>query len=122
MISKNERKNEMKNIGIYKGYKCYVCSDREYNEGTIRPDIIYIIEGTMVRNGLIIGHYDGNTVRDVYDCVPYKVRHEPGPQVKISEGRKKDDENAVKNDAVELPQIDFKDYSKVVDEFFKNLT
>ena len=47
-------KNEMNNIGIYKGYKCYVCTDKEYNENTIRPDIIYIIEGTMVRNGLIV--------------------------------------------------------------------
>jgi hypothetical protein len=107
----------MKHIGVYKGYNCYTCSDKEYNECTIRPDAIYIIEGTMVRNGLIVGHYDGNTVRDVYDCVPYKVRHEPGPQVKISEGNKNDSENVV-----ELPQIDFKDYSKVVDEFFKNLT
>lgn len=108
----------MKNIGIYKGYNCYTCSNKEYNECTIRPDAIYIIEGTMVKSGIIIGHYDGNVVRDVYDCVPYKVRHEPGPQVKISEGRKKDNEEC----ALELPQIDFKDYSKVVDEFFKNLT
>ena len=108
----------MKYIGKYKGCDCYTCSDKEYNESTIRPSIIYIIDGTMIRNGLIIGHYDGNAVRDVYDCVPYKVRHEPGPQVKISEGRKKDDEEC----ALELPQIDFKDYSKVVDEFFKNLT
>ena len=111
----------MENIGIYKGCRCFVCTDKEYNECTHLSDIIYIIDGTMVRNGIIIGHYDSNTVREVYDCVPYKVRHEPGPQVKISEGRKKDDENAVRNDALELPQIDFKDYSKVVDEFFKNL-
>lgn len=106
----------MKYIGIYKGYDCYICSDKEYNEYTIRPDAIYIIEGTMVKSGIIIGHYNGNIVREVYDCVPYKVRHEPGPQVKINEGNKKDEA------AVELPQIDFKDYSKVVDEFFKNLT
>ena len=107
----------MKNIGIFKGYNCYICSDKEYKESTIRPDAIYIIEGTMVRNGLIVGHYDGVSVREVYDCVPYKVRHEPGPQVKISEGNKNDAERAV-----ETPQIDFKDYSKVVDEFFKSLT
>lgn len=111
----------MESIGIYKGYKCYVCTDKQYNEGTIRPDVVYIIDGTMVRNGIIIGHYDGNMVREVYDCVPYKVRHEPGPQMKINEGRKKDDENAVKNDVIGLPQIDFKDYSKVVDEFFRLL-
>jgi hypothetical protein len=117
LISKNERKNEMKNIGKYKGCDCYVCSNKEYNECTIRPEAIYIIDGTMVKNCLIVGHYDGNVVRDVYDCVPYKVRHEPGPQVKISVGNKNDSENVV-----ELPQIDFKDYSKVVDEFFKNLT
>ena len=116
MISKNERKNEMKNIGKYKGCDCYICSDKEYSECFFRGNAIYIIDGTMVRNGLIVGHYDGNVVRDVYDCVPYKVRHEPGPQVKINEGNKKDEA------VVELPRIDFKDYSKVVDEFFKNLT
>ena len=110
----------MKYIGKYKGCDCYTCSDKEYNESTIRPSNIYIIDGTMIRNGLIIGHYDGDAVRDVYDCVPYKVRHEPGPQVKISEGNKKDTKDA--QNTLELPQIDFKDYSKVVDEFFKNLT
>ena len=107
----------MKDIGIYKGYKCCVCTDREYNEGTIRPDVIYIIEGTMVKNGLIVGHYDGNVVRDVYDCVPYKVRHTPGPEKKMMKTEKKTEEVVVDTNT----DIDFSKYSKVVDEFFRLL-
>ena len=109
----------MKNIGIYKGYNCYTCSDKEYNESTIRPDAIYIIDGTMVRNGLIVGHYNGNVVRDVYDCVPYKVRRTPGPEIEIVKTEKK---NEKKTEEVKLDtDIDFSKYSKVVDEFFRLL-
>ena len=105
----------MKSIGIYKGYKCYVCTDKEYNEDTICPDIIYIIDGTMVKNGLIVGHYDGNVVRDVYDCVPYKVRHTPGPEMEMVKTEEKTEEVVVDTD------IDFSKYSTVVDEFFRLL-
>ena len=106
----------MENIGIYRGYKCYVCTDKEYNECTdIRPNIIYVIDGTMVKNGLIIGHYDGTSVRDVYDCVPYKVRHTPGPEKKMMKTEKKDEEVELDTD------IDFSKYSTVVDEFFRLL-
>ena len=109
-------KNEMEFIGKYRGYKCYVCTDKEYNECTdIQPNVIYIIDGTMVKNGLIIGHYDGNTVRDVYDCVPYKVRHTPGPEREMVKTEKKTEEVVADTD------IDFSKYSKVVDEFFRLL-
>lgn len=109
----------MKNIGKYKGCDCYICSDKEYNESTIRPSAIYIIEDTMIRNGLIIGHYDGNVVRDVYDCVPYKVRHTPGPEREMVKAKKKDEE---KTEEVKLDtDIDFTKYSKIVDEFFRLL-
>ena len=105
----------MESIGIYKGYRCFICTDKEYNECTIRPDVIYIIDGTMVRNGIIVGHYDGNAVRDVYDCVPYKVRHTPGPEREMVKTEKKTEEVVADTD------IDFSKYSKVVDEFFRLL-
>ena len=110
----------MENIGIYRGYKCCVCTDKEYNECTdIRPDVIYIIDSTMVKNGLIIGHYDGTSVRDVYDCVPYKVRHTPGPEREMVKTEKKKEE---KTEEVTLDtDIDFSKYSTVVDEFFRLL-
>ena len=110
----------MKSIGIYKGYKCYVCTDKEYNEDTIRPDVIYIIDGTMVKNGLIIGHYDGNVVRDVYDCVLYKVRHTPGPEREMMKTEKKEEEEKTEEVVVDT-DIDFSKYSTVVDEFFRLL-
>ena len=108
----------MERIGLYKGYGCYVCTEKEYNEGTIRPDVIYIIDGTMVRNGLIVGHYDGTSVRDVYDCVPYKVRHTPGPEREMVKTKKKEEKT---EEVVLDTDIDFTKYSTVVDEFFRLL-
>ncbi len=106
----------MKNIGKYNGVPCYTCSDAEYKnaykEGLDDGRQIFIVDGTMVKRNMIVGHYDGTHVRDVYDGVPYIVRHEPGPRKDISV-----------SDAIgtEIKEIVYSDYSKVVDEFFENL-
>ena len=115
----------MNHIGKYQGTPCYECSDKEYKDalskGRDNGGQIFIIDGTMVRRNIIIGHYDGNTVRDVYDGVPYLVQHEPGPQREMT---------ATANEPVYVPktceevvekEINFADYSKVVDEFFAHL-
>ena len=72
----------MKKLGKYNDITCYECTDREYKEQMRLYDnrnVIYIIDGTMVHNGIIVGYYDGTHVRDVYDEVPYMVKHEPAP-------------------------------------------
>ena len=105
----------MNRIGTYNGINCFVCSDTEYkNElknGNDNGKCIYIIEGTMVKRNRIIGHYDGSTVRDVYDGVPYVVERKPAPQ------RPLDTESAKSAEVEEVvKEIRFSDYSKVVAE------
>lgn len=111
----------MNHIGKYQGTPCYECSDREYkdalNKGQDDGKQIFIIDGTMVCKNRIVGHYDGKSVRDVYDDVPYVVKHEPGPEREMT---KTADESAEVKE-VTGKEINFADYSKVVDEFFAHL-
>lgn len=107
----------MKNIGKYQGTICYECTDKEYKDvlksGQDNGRQIFIIDGTMVKKNEIIGYYDGSHVRDVYDGVPYVVKHEPAPQ------RPLDTEPAKSAEVEEVvKEIRFSDYSKVVDQFF----
>lgn len=108
----------MKNIGSYKGKKCYTCNEQEYinvlKNGT-DGDNIFIIDETMVYHNTIIGYYDGSRVKDVYDNKEY---------YKQKEKRKKEKKNQpVEAEVAEpvLPDIHFEDYTAVVDEFFKEL-
>jgi hypothetical protein len=111
----------MKNIGKYQGTPCYECTDREYKEVYKKKQDdghqIYIIDGTMVKRGIIIGHYDGNSVRDVYDGVPYVVVKQPGPQMPVE----KEPEASVPTGKTEIKEIVYSDYTKVVDNFFAHL-
>ena len=67
----------MKNIGRYNGIPCYICTNVEwkdrYDRGQDDGKQIFIIDGIMVRNNKIIGHYDGTHVKDRYDEQPYFV-------------------------------------------------
>ena len=107
----------MRTIGKYNGIVCYECTEKEYrdlcNSGRVDGNI-YIIDETMVRNNIIVGYYNGKSVRDVYDAVPYMVKREPGPEREMT---------PVKEERKEEPitEIVFSDYSRVVDEFFENL-
>lgn len=118
----NFRYFKMKNIGSYKGKKCYACNEQEYinvlKNGT-DGDNIFIIDETMVYHNIIIGYYDGSRVKDVYDNKEY---------YKQKEKRKKEKKNEPVKENVEaetaelvLPDIHFEDYTTVVDEFFKEL-
>lgn len=116
----------MKHIGKYQGTPCYECNDREYKDALSRDkdngEQIFIIDGTMVRRNIIIGYYDGKSVRDVYDSVPYVVRHEPGPQREMTKTADEPVNVSVPTgetyEEVVSREINFADYSKVVDEFF----
>ena len=111
----------MKNIGRYNGISCYECSDKEYavavNSGQDMGNQIFIIDGTMVRNNVIVGYYDGRHVRDVYDGVPYKVKNMPEPQVDMD----REPEVPVATGMPEIKDIVYSDYTKVVDDFFAHL-
>ena len=99
-------KIEMKNIGAYNGITCFECNEAEYfncyYSGKAK-DNIYIINGTMVRNNRIIGHYDGRRVKEYGENEFYF--------------KPKEERVVVSKPA----DIDFSDYSKVVDEFFEKL-
>ena len=61
----------MKNIGKYNGIPCYECTHGEYVDA-YKKDLdngkqIFIINGVMVRQNVIIGIYDGKHVKDSYD-------------------------------------------------------
>ena len=96
----------MKNIGAYNGIDCFECNEAEYfnyyYSGKAK-DNIYIINGTMVRNNRIIGHYDGRRVKEYGGNEFYF--------------KPKEEERVVSKPA----DIDFSVYSKVVDEFFEKL-
>ena len=64
----------------------------------------------MVKKNEIIGYYDGNSVRDVYDGVPFVVVKQPGPQMPVE-----------KEVVVATREIVYSDYTKTVDDFFAYL-
>lgn len=116
----------MKHLGTYKGITCYECTCKEYiNEyknGRDNGNVIFIIDGEMVRNNVIIGYYDGKTVEDSYDgIVYYKNKTKETKEIKETKEVKKQEvfENVKVEDMVK--EINFSDYSGVVDKFFEEL-
>lgn len=134
----------MKNIGKYNGISCYECSHNEYvdayNKDLDTGKQIFIIDGTMVKQNVIIGYYDGKHVKDMYDGKTYYRNDDvmsfkmPDPKKKATftvENSKWDKEFvedvkakqegrmtvASYEELVSQP-IDFGRYSTVVDEFF----
>ena len=65
----------MKRIGTYNGYQCYECDIDEYKKCHDKDSLvrgnIYIIDGTMVKDNIIVGYYNGKSVRDDYDGREY---------------------------------------------------
>lgn len=128
----------MKNIGKYNGVPCYECTHKEYvntyNSNLDNGKQIFIIDGTMVRQNVIIGKYDGQRVKDLYDGQVYyrnddvmefnkqkkasvtadnsKWNEKFVEEVKAKQMTAASYEELVKQD------IDFRRYSTVVDEFF----
>ena len=126
----------MKNIGKYNGILCYTCTNTEwksyYDKGKDDGKQIFIIDGIMVRNNKIIGHYDGQHVKDRYDEQPYFVATatKDNHDVMNLPKQHKKAPVAADNEAVSTPgqtmsyeevvaqEIRFSDYTKIVDEFF----
>ena len=128
----------MKNIGKYNGIPCYTCTNTEwksyYDKGKDNGSQIFIIDGIMVRNNKIVGHYDGQHVKDRYDEQPYYVEVKIDRQKKATftaENSKWDEEFVEEVKAAQAgtafadpyeelvkQDIDFGKYSTVVDQFF----
>lgn len=112
----------MKNIGKYRRIPCYICTDGEYKEalkfGQDDGTRIFIIDETMVKKNEIIGYYDGSSVRDVYDGVPYVVERQPGPQMPVE----KEPEVSATTGEDEVKEIVYSNYTQIVDDFFAHLS
>lgn len=131
----------MKNIGKYNGTPCYECTHKEYvdvyNKDLDTGKQIFIIDGTMVKQNVIVGKYDGQRVKDLYDGQVYYRNDDVmafNKQKKASitadnskynekvveEVKTKQEERVTAASYEELVKqdIDFRKYSTVVDEFF----
>ena len=132
----------MKNIGKYNGVPCYTCTNAEwkacYDQGQDNGRQIFIIDGVMVQRNKIVGHYDGQHVKDRYDEQPYYVDYNDvmsfNKQKKatvMAENSKWNEEfveevkaaqegqmTAATYEELVKQKIDFGNYSTVVDEFF----
>ena len=131
----------MKNIGKYNGILCYECTHKEYvdayNKDLDNGKQIFIIDGTMVRQNVIIGKYDGQRVKDLYDGKVYYRNDDvmnfnrqkkatftadnSGWNDKAAEEVKVKQEGQITAASYEelvKQDIDFRRYSIVVDEFF----
>lgn len=131
----------MKNIGKYNGDPCYECTHKEYvntyNSNLDNGKQIFIIDGTMVRQNVIIGKYDGQRVKDLYDGKVYYHNDdvmEFNKQKKASFTADNSKWNEKFTEEVKAKQeghmtvasyeelvkqdIDFGKYSTVVDQFF----
>lgn len=131
----------MKNIGKYNGIPCYECTHKEYvdayNKDLDTGKQIFIIDGTMVRQNVIVGKYDGQRVKDLYDGRVYYrnddvMEFNKQKKASVTADNSKWDEKFVEE--VKMKQedqmtvasyeelvkqdIDFGKYSTVVDEFF----
>ena len=100
-------KIEMKKLGTYENLVCYEANFEEwlkmYKEGSYKKDII-IVNGVMVLDNMIYGYYDGQRVKEDY-----------------SKKRFYKEEEKVEKVVTKTADINFADYSKVVDDFFKSL-
>jgi hypothetical protein len=102
-------------IGKYQGVKCYRCDRVQYEylyRSNDLKDDIYIIDKDMVRHNKIIGYYDGKNVKDIHDGEEYVKTPK---RTKVKETVDKEE------DVLVVPEINFADYSGVVDNFFKEL-
>ena len=136
----------MKNIGKYNGIPCYTCTNAEwknyYDKNLDDGKQIFIIDGVMVQRNKIIGHYDGQHVKDRYDEQPYyvEVKVDNGDVMAFNKQKKatvtadnsKYDKKFVEEaktaqegrmtvasyEELVKQDIDFRRYSTVVDQFF----
>ena len=85
----------------------------------------------MVKNGVVIGYYDGNTVKENWDGIKYSTRVLSDYQTEVAIGKTQEEmkkkegpttEGTSKETEVNFDtKMDWASYSSVVDEFFANL-
>lgn len=131
----------MKNIGKYNGVPCYECTHKEYvdayNKDLDTGKQIFIIDGTMVKRNVIVGKYDGQRVKDLYDgqvyyCNDDVMEFNKQKKVSVTADNSKWNEKfaeevktaqesqvtAASYEELVKQDIDFRKYSTVVDQFF----
>ena len=132
----------MKNIGKYNSIPCYECTHKEYvdayNKDLDTGKQIFIIDGTMVRQNVIVGKYDGQRVKDLYDGRVYYrnddvMEFNKQKKASVTADNSKWDEKFVEEvktaqesqvtatasyEELVKQDIDFSKYSTVVDQFF----
>ena len=131
----------MKNIGKYNSIPCYECTHKEYvdayNKDLDTGKQIFIIDGTMVRQNVIVGKYDGQRVKDLYDGKVYYrnddvMEFNKQKKATFTADNSKWDEKFVEEvktkqeghmtvasyEELVKQDIDFGKYSTVVDQFF----
>ena len=119
----------MKNIGKYNGIPCYECTHGEYvdayNKDLDNGKQIFIINGVMVKQNVIVGIYDGKHVKDQYDGKVYYRTYDSNKTTAANDSKceevKVAQESRVTTASYEElvnQDIDFGKYSTVVDEFF----
>lgn len=119
----------MKNIGKYNGIPCYECTHGEYvdayNKVLDNGKQIFIIDGVMVKQNVIVGIYDGKHVKDQYDGKVYYRTYDSNKTTAANDSKceevKVAQESRVTTASYEElvnQDIDFGKYSTVVDEFF----
>ena len=131
----------MKNIGKYEGVPCYECTHKEYvdayNKDLDTGKQIFIVDGTMVRQNVIVGKYDGQRVKDLYDGRVYYrnddvMEFNKQKKASVTADNSKYDKKFVEEvkakqespmtaasyEELVKQDIDFRRYSTVVDEFF----
>ena len=109
----------MKRIGTYNNYQCYECGIDEYkkchNENSLVRGNIYIIDGVMVKDNIVVGYYNGKSVRDDYDGREYM------PKVNKPKAAEEPQTATSSTTGLEVKEINYSDYTGVVDNFFKEL-
>ena len=109
----------MKRIGTYNNYQCYECDIDEYKKCHDKDSLvkgnIYIIDGTMVKDNIIVGYYNGKSVRDDYDGREYM------PKVKKPKTAEEPQTATSSTTGLEVKEINYNDYTGVVDKFFEDL-
>lgn len=131
----------MKNIGKYNSIPCYECTHKEYvdayNKDLDTGKQIFIIDGTMVRQNVIVGKYDGQRVKDLYDGRVYYrnddvMEFNKQKKASVTADNSKWDKKFVEEvktaqesqvtaasyEELVKQDIDFRRYSTVVDQFF----
>jgi hypothetical protein len=98
-------------VGTYKGIDVVVLTRKEYDDGNLSSNVLYVISDwgmRMILNGDVIGTLSTSGTVTSTPIVPYRKKKE--------EERKEEEESEFE---IGIPDGYFEQYSSRVDEFFK---